>query len=538
MKAALERFAERVLLVPVAAARPYLILKCTLLLVGLDVWLTRVSHGGRYGAGGFNVAHFGWLDALQPEVSPALYVGVSTATGLLCFALALAPRPPRWLLAVAFVLHTWGWAMSMLDSYQHHYLLSIVLLALVFFPRLRAEDALLAAESAPPPRKKAKKKDKKGAPKDEPPARASLLAPAPTVAAWAYVALAASIAVVYAYTAFSKTADEWLAGAAMQRVLRLGPDGLPVGNAEDPVALVRDLAAAFGFEGTRFWWLMGHSVVVVQIVCAAGYLLAPFRDVARSVWTRAFAWVALATALSFHLGAEHMELKIGWFSWYMIVYAFVYLLPERAVVVAARFVVPTLTRSVGLEVVALRITLALVLGLVGAATGSFAVGGLGLALLLVTPVRWLTAALSQRSSKVPPYAALVAVASGAAALIAAGYAIDLPGAPAAAVALAVALGAGTVALLVRSEDARAMHPYGVGAALAAIVFFASIHFSDVRYDFYRNVGGDHRRRGELLTAYQAYLKANLYAPEGQGRQRQAEELRQELERRGELPARE
>ncbi len=536
MRDALERLAQRLLLVPVAAVRPYLILKVTLLLVGLDVWLTRVSHGGRYGAGGFNVAHFAWLDALQPEVTPALYVGVSTATGLLCFALALAPRPPRWLLAVALLLHTWGWAMSMLDSYQHHYLLSIVLLALVFFPALRAEDALVpAAESAPPPPRKPRKKDKKAAPKSEP-ARASLLAPAPTVAAWAYVALAASIAVVYAYTAYSKTADEWLAGAAMQRVLRLGPDGMPVGSAEDPVALVRELAAAFGFEGTRFWWLLGHSVVVVQIVCAAGYLLAPFRDVARSIWTRAFAWVALATALSFHLGAEHMELKIGWFSWYMIFYAFVYLLPERALVVAARFVVPVVTRSFGLEVVALRITLALVLGLAGASLGSWPIGGLGLALLLVTPVRWLSAALSQTAVKVPPYAALVAVGSGAVALAVAGYAIDLPGAPAAGITLAVALGAGTVALLVRSEDARAMHPYGVGAALAALVFFAAIRFSDVRYDFYRNVGGDHRRRGELLTAYQAYLKANLYAPEGEGRHRQAEELREELERRGELPA--
>ncbi|MCZ7678124.1 MAG: HTTM domain-containing protein [Sandaracinaceae bacterium] len=433
------------------------------------------------------------------------------------------------------MLHTWGWAMSMLDSYQHHYLLSIVLLALVFFPALRAEDALVpAAESAPPPRK-ARKKDKKSAPKSAP-ARASLLAPAPTVAAWAYVALAASIAVVYAYTAFSKTADEWLASAAMQRVLRLGPDGLPVGNAEDPVALVRELAAAFGFEGTRFWWLLGHSVVVVQIVCAAGYLLAPFRDVARSIWTRAFAWVALATALSFHLGAEHMELKIGWFSWYMIFYAFVYLLPERALVVAARFVVPVVTRSFGLEVVALRITLALVLGLAGASLGSWPIGGLGLALL----PRHARALADRRAladgGEGPPYTALVAVGSGAVALAVAGYAIDLPGAPAAGVALAVALGAGTVALLVRSEDARAMHPYGVGAALAALVFFASIRFSDVRYDFYRNVGGDHRRRGELLTAYQAYLKANLYAPEGEGRHRQAEELREELERRGELPA--
>ena len=101
------------------------------------------AEAGRYGAGGFNVANFEWLDAVQPAVSPALYVGVCTLTGFLCVGLALAPRPPRWLIAIALVLHTWSWAMSMLDSYQHHYLLSIVLLALVFFPHATAEEALL-----------------------------------------------------------------------------------------------------------------------------------------------------------------------------------------------------------------------------------------------------------------------------------------------------------------------------------------------------------------------------------------------------------
>src|SRR5690606_26573048 len=126
-------------------------------------------------------------------VSPALYVGVSTLTGLLCFALALAPRPPRWLLGFTFALHTWGWAMSMLDSYQHHYLLSIVLLALVFFPRLSAEEALLPPApkvEAPPAKKKTKKRGKP--PKEVARAKPSPLFTlrAPTTVAWAYVALA------------------------------------------------------------------------------------------------------------------------------------------------------------------------------------------------------------------------------------------------------------------------------------------------------------------------------------------------------------
>ncbi len=536
MRGALEVFARRVLLVPVAAVRPYLVLKCTLLLLALDVWLTRISHGGRYGAGGFNVAHFAWLDALQPNVSPALYVGVTTLTGFLCFALALAPRPPRWLFAAAFLLHTWGWAMSMLDSYQHHYLLSLVLLALCFFPRLRAEDALLPAvepevEAAKP--KKAKKKTGHSKPAAK---NTSILAPAPTVAAWAYVALAGSIAIVYAYTAYAKTADEWLAGAAMQRVLHLGIDGMPRGDAADPIGPIRVLAGIVGIEGETWWWLIGHSVVLVQIVCAAGYLLAPFRDVARSIWLSVFLWIALATALSFHLGAEYMELKIGWFSWYMILYALVFMLPERALIVLARGAVPVLERGFGMEVLGLRIAVAVVLGLVAAALRSWPLGGVALVLLLATPVRWGIGALSAAGA--PSYAPIVSVGVGAAALYGAGYLIDLPGAPAAAVVGVCALGAGTVALLVRGKDPRTMLPYALASALASLVFLGSIALSDVRYDFYRNVGGDHRRRGELLTAYEAYVKANRYAPsEEENRERQERELREELERRGELPRR-
>ncbi len=104
------------LFVPFAGVRTYILLKGTLLLLAFDIWLTRISHGGRYGAGGFNVAHFAWLDAIQPSVSPGLYIAVSMLTAFLCVALALAPRPPRWLFGLAFLLHTWSWAMSMRRS--------------------------------------------------------------------------------------------------------------------------------------------------------------------------------------------------------------------------------------------------------------------------------------------------------------------------------------------------------------------------------------------------------------------------------------
>ena len=516
--------ARRILFVPVASVRPYLVFKGTLLMLAFDLWITRIEHSGRYGAGGFNVAHFAWLDAVQPSVTPGLTIAVITLAGLLCFGVALAPKPPRWLIALTFLLYTWSWAMSMLDSYQHHYLSSIVLLAFVFFPRLTAREAL-DPPAAPEPDKKTRKERKKtkkakATPEEKPRDSSApwLLAPAATTAAWGYVVLAASIAVIYAYAAYSKTADEWLAGAALQRVVGLPADGSIPPGAEDPLSLFRAFAGSFGFEGPRFFWLMGHSVVIVQIICATGYLLAPFRDVTRSRPMRVFASIALVTALAFHAGAEVMNLKIGWFSWYMMFYALVYLLPQRAVVVAARLCIPVADRPHAMELLAFRIITGLTLTLFGARMHDWMIGGLGIALLAVTPVRMLMNALSE--AKAPATAALVSAGIGAAALAATGTAIHLPGAEAGGIVAACLLGAGTIGLLVRQSDARRIYPYGVAASLGALSLFLAIRFSDVRFDFYRNVGGDNRRRGDLVHAYEAYVLANRYAPEGKNRERQ------------------
>lgn len=537
------------LFVPFAGVRTYILLKGTLLLLAFDIWLTRISHGGRYGAGGFNVAHFAWLDAIQPSVSPGLYIAVSMLTAFLCVALALAPRPPRWLFAVTFVLHTWSWAMSMLDSYQHHYLLSIVLLALIFFPRLSAEEALLPPEPKAEPEPAPKKSKRKKAPPPKPAPLFSLRTP--TTAGWAYAAFSWSIAIVYAYTAFSKTAETWLSGVAMRSVLKLPPSGEVPADANDPVAPVRVLAGLVGIEGETFWTLLGHSVVLVQIICCAGYLLAPFRDAVRSKLFSAFMWIALLTALSFHLGAEHLQLKIGWFSWYMILFALVMMLPAELLVAPMRALVPLAKRAPAAELLLLRIGGGLVLALVGLVAYVKGYGGiesdalrrfaetfldpavliaLGALLFLVTPVRMVLHALDGKGVK--PNAALAAVGLGALALTVAGYQIDLPGAPVAGVIASVALGAGTIGLLISKGDARAMHPYGLSAVLGAAAFFLVVWQSDVRFDFWRNVGGDHRRRGEVATAYEAYVKANCYAPPGQDRRRQEREMRERLEAEG------
>ncbi len=582
MRAAL----ERIVLGPVAAVRPYLALKATLLFLAFDMWVTRASHAGRYGAGGFNVAHFGWLDALQPDVSPAVYVGVCVFTGALCFAIAIGDRAPRWLVGVALLTHTWSWAMSMLDSYQHHYLLSLVLLGLMFVPPLTAEEALLgpsaprrsptrarerASDEASDPdessapgatrgrRKLAKGKAAKrararrasesasgkkggGSSVDSgASARARLFDPAPLTSAWAWTLLGGSIAVVYAYTALSKTDPEWLSGAALRSVLHLGIDA-PAADAPDPLGPFRAVLGAFGVEGEPLWYLMGHGVVVVQMICAAGYLIAPLRDSVKSRALDAFLIVALLTALSFHLGAEYMELKIGWFSWYMIAYAAIFFLPARWLAVVARRMIPLRgggetgwwTFAPGGVIRALIRLLVgfamLYAGRLGEATLEplVVVGALVLAL---PPLRWLARGLYQ-DDEPPPAIVYVEVVVGALAIGIAGAAVDLPGAQTAGLLVAGLLLVATALAPLKKGTLTRLGGYAIGVAAAAVALYVSVTATDVRWDYYRNVGGDHRRRGEIAEAYVAYVKANRYAPEGQDRRAREEEMRARLEAMG------
>lgn len=120
-------------------------------------------------------------------------------------------------------------------------------------------------------------------------------------------------------------------------------------------------------------------------------------------------------------------------------------------------------------------------------------------------------------------------------LAAVGWAADLPGAREAAILGAVLLGAGVVAALVRNGHARALHGYAIGTLLGALALAVSIQASDMRWDYWRNVGGDHRRRGEIEEAYVAYVKANRYAPPDDDRRDEEQQMRRILEQRGVLP---
>lgn len=102
-----------------------------LIVVGLDCWLVRLPHVGRYGLDGFNISHVpGPVSSWIP--SAALMVVLLAVTGAACVLAGLSsPRLP-WLPWAAFGLHTATWAVSLLDSYQHHVFLSVILLAVAW----------------------------------------------------------------------------------------------------------------------------------------------------------------------------------------------------------------------------------------------------------------------------------------------------------------------------------------------------------------------------------------------------------------------
>ena len=57
---------------------------------------------------------------------------------------------------------------------------------------------------------------------------------------------------------------------------------------------------------------------------------------------------------------------------------------------------------------------------------------------------------------------------------------------------------------------------------------ATIASSEVRWDYYRYLGGDLARRGESEAALSVYLKGERYAPKGQSRLKKIRKLQQQL----------
>jgi hypothetical protein len=429
------------------AARPYLFSKVFFLLLALDTWMLMIGHAGRYGVLGFNVAHFNWLDALQPVPSPGVYIGVLLLTGLLSLHLFFTGLStiPALLLCT---LYTYSWSMSMLDSYQHHYFVSLVLLCIAFFPRVGGAELHPADAAA---------------------SRSPLKA-----RGFGFPLLGVLVAIVYVYTAIAKMDAAWVDGHTIYKI----------GSAREGFAGLVAYLGRFGIEEERAWSLIATFVIPQELFMGVGYLVAVTRDRSDHWAVRLVCALAFLLALTLHVGAENMGLKIGWFSYYMLVLGTCFLLPLGAVDALAR--------------------------------------------VFSLPARTLQAFMVEWEQETLPPAGQLALAAGAAVVVAgAGHLLDLPGAQTATLLAGAVVVALAVAAVMRGRDPRR----GVTAVTAAaITMWLAIVSSDVRWEYYRYAGGDHYRRSEYAEALRDYVKGERYAPEGETRQPRIDKLRTILSR--------
>jgi hypothetical protein len=510
---------------PFAAARAFLFSRVFLVLVALDAWTLMIGHAGRYGADGFNVAHFAWLDWLLPQPTAAGYIGVLIATGLLALTLAIGGTR-RLALAALFLLYTISWAMSMLDSYQHHYFVSSVLLCLVFFPETGASQVhpppTAAAEaprsSATKPAKRPKRETEPATPRKAVPLYAGLAWLA--IAAFAFIPsetstflklilgvgfaaavagvylarrtaepvrvegfgfnlLGATAGILYTYTSIAKLDAGWRDGHTITRI----------SAAKRVYAPLVKLAQNFGIGEESFWSLFATSVIPIELTIAITYLVAVRADSTQARWPRRVALAGWILAMMLHVGAEAMELEIGWFSYYMMLFACAFLLPARVVD--------------------------------------------SLAMLLTLPASFVRTQLADLLASDPEKTGrggtLAITAAVGVMLGLVGFQLDLPGAISASIAFAVVLAGAVVAISLR-EGPAAPRSLALGAGAAAVLMWVAIATSQARWDFYRFLGGDLKTRGEAAAALEAYERGERYAPKGQTRKSQIEALRKQLGR--------
>jgi len=239
-------------------------------LLAVDAFL-QLPHAPRYGAGGFNVQHLPGAPLPDPGRPGMTFVFAALSV---VFALIAQGTAVRVLLPVATALYGYGYFVSQLDSYQHHYLVFLLLVLLCFVPR--------RPDPAPP-----------GASADA----------TRFVRSWALRLILVQLAIVYLYAAISKMSLPWVDGTTLSTQVRPGA--------------VRDLVAGIG------WSKVAVLIVATELALAA------------TLWWKQ-AWpAALVLGVGLHVGIELVDLEIGLFS-YLMFALYLLIVPDRAYVPLAR----------------------------------------------------------------------------------------------------------------------------------------------------------------------------------------------------------
>jgi len=234
--------------------------------LGLDLW-QQVSHAPRYGAGGMSVPHISLLSALPAPHRDWVLV-LFCLGSFLAFraAMGVAARASAAAVAALFgLIYFW----SQVDSYQHHYLVWMIVLLAAFVPW----------EPANGPREH-----------------------------WAVRLLLVQLSLVYLWAAVAKMDPHWLEGRTLS--MQISKEWVREG--------VMNTARAWEIKPLALWSAAAWSVMLAELTLAVCLQV-------RRLWP-----AALVLGLGFHIGIEVLGYKIGLFSAFMVA-LYSLLLPARVV---------------------------------------------------------------------------------------------------------------------------------------------------------------------------------------------------------------
>ncbi|MCA9184376.1 MAG: tetratricopeptide repeat protein [Pirellulaceae bacterium] len=355
---------------PVSAIRPYLFHKFFLLLIAIDIVVLMTVRGARYGVDGFSVSHFSWMQMVHPLPLSFWYVGTLMCTAFVALMqFFLGGR--RWQRCLLVLLYTYAWSMSRHDSYSHHYMVSLILSAMVFFPQTSAAEIYDAAgkrcEASTPKRSRRQRKNTSSilvqfgqhtptmmtvwaagiwlivlayrVPRRWNTGWVALavfllvltllyrafwrrrpLPSLPKTSSFGFRLLGATVGVIYLFTSLAKVDAEWCGGHTIQQVGRVSAVLGPVAGWGESM---------LGLPAETFWVIVATLVIPVELTISISYFLAVQQDEPGRRRLRVWCIVAYVIAMGLHCNNEMMELSIQWFSYYMMFLATFFFLPEN-----------------------------------------------------------------------------------------------------------------------------------------------------------------------------------------------------------------
>ena len=200
-------------------------------LLAIDA-LGQIPHAPRYGAGDFNVAQLPLLEASAP--GRALY-SIGQLLLAYLFVLAACGVATRYVLAIATAIYGWLYFSSHLDSYQHHYLVWLLVLLACFVPWQRPTDAT----------------------------------PATRVRSWAVRLILIQLGILYFWAAVSKMNAAWLDGRTlagqMQGSIRSLIDGTVGLKGAAWIVMLVELALAATVWMRRTWIIAAPLGIALHV---------------------------------------------------------------------------------------------------------------------------------------------------------------------------------------------------------------------------------------------------------------------------------